>query len=245
MPFFSIITVSKNASQTIGITLDSIIEQTFTDYELIIVDGGSDDNTLQVVDNKADIIISETDNGVYDAMNKGLNVASGKLVHFLNAGDWYNTEKALEIVSNRFSENTHLFFSDVNIIDKNSVRLVKYPNKPGKMHLYLGTICHQACFFNRDILNKYGGFDINLKLAADYEWITRAIIKNKINMIHIDKPLVSYDFRGISSSEENKILLDLERKEVQRRNLPGYFRALADPMRYVFRKITGIDDEYS
>jgi len=166
-PLISIVTVCRNAGSVIETTARSITEQSFIDFEWIVIDGASTDDTLTNLApfrSRIKHLISEPDHGIYDAMNKGLRVARGQFVYFLNAGDWLTHYRILEeVVMAPLSPEYALVYGGVRFLDPNagytktigspfswrSVGVGLFPLQPG-------------CFFNRDLLSGFGGFRVDL-----------------------------------------------------------------------------------
>ncbi len=200
-PLISLITVTFNAEQLLASTWQSAIDQTYQNFELILIDGGSKDNTLQVAkhfESRIGTIISEPDKGIYDAMNKGIKAAKGEWVYFLNAGDsFYNNDILYSIFENKSYENVELIYGKVQTV--NEPTGVNYLN--GKRVTFSDffshyPICHQATFTNIKAFEKIGLYNINYKLVADNTWFA-LFFKNQANKsIFIDKIIAFYDIQG-------------------------------------------------
>jgi glycosyltransferase involved in cell wall biosynthesis len=200
-PLISLVTVCYNAENLLAETLQSAINQSYKNIELVIVDGNSKDNTLEVAkrfQSHIGTLISESDKGIYDAMNKGIKVAKGDWIYFLNAGDFLINEQIIEEVFNAKIPSDCLFIygkvqtlnepTGVNYIAGEKVSFpdffTKYP------------ICHQATFTHKDAFIKFGNYDSNLRLAADTEWFTRIFKKHSNQTFFIDKTIAYYDIQG-------------------------------------------------
>jgi glycosyltransferase involved in cell wall biosynthesis len=201
IPTLSIITVCYNAAPFITATLESAFKQTFQDVEFIIVDGKSTDNTLALLkpfESKISQVISEKDHGIYDAMNKGVAMANGEWVYFLNAGDAFYHERVLEEVFGLIQHGDADFIyakvqtlnepTGINYLAGEPVTLsdfwFKYP------------ICHQATFAKRKLFEKVGGFNTHYKLISDTEWFIRLFKQKDVNTLFIDKVVAFYDVNG-------------------------------------------------
>lgn len=186
-PKISIIIPTYNASKTLSSALESILEQTFTDYEILIIDGMSSDNTVELVNSYQDErikIISEKDSGIYDAMNKGIQLAKGEWLYFLGGDDRLYDNEVLEKVSQWFDQDFDILYG--NVIFSISQKL--YDGKFSKLKLIEKNICHQAIFSKKSVFNKTGLFNIEYKALADWhfnmKWSSNPSIKNKyINQI--------------------------------------------------------------
>lgn len=203
----SIITVCYNSEKTIEKTFQSVKNQTYKNVEYIIVDGKSKDSTLDIVNNYKTIIskcISESDKGLYDAMNKGVKMATGDIVGILNSDDIFTDEKVLENLANFHLENKNLDASVGNIIQFNEVgkTVRKYSAKnwnPEKLKIGFMP-AHPAIFFKRDLFKKYGYYHLDFTIGADYELITRFFLKEKISWKFSNITTTSMLIGGVSSS---------------------------------------------
>lgn len=197
LPKVSIITVVYNDVQGIEYTIRSVMKQTYAELEYIIVDGLSTDGTLDVIDQYSEevsMLISEKDNGIYDAMNKGLAIATGDYVLFLNSGDELYEDMTLEKVFSS-AENADIYYGETLLIDeeRNVIgnRRHAVPQRfDWKSFRYGMNICHQAIYVKRNIAEPY---DLQYQLSADVDWVIRAARKaNKIKNVnqHVAKYLV-------------------------------------------------------
>lgn len=182
-PLFSIVTVCYNAAGCIGRTLDSVREQRFNGYEYIIVDGASTDGTLDIVAEsgvRCDRIVSEPDRGIYDAMNKGIGLARGEYLIFLNAGDTFFADDTLLLASGLLkAELPDVFYGDTAIVDDSgdfiAMRRLRPPKRLNSASFRMGmTVCHQAFWVKRSIAPPY---DLSFKYSADYDWCVRILKK--------------------------------------------------------------------
>ncbi len=202
----SIITVCYNSEKTIEDTIKSIVEQNYLDLEYIIVDGGSDDKTLDIVEkykNSVTKVISESDNGIYDAMNKGIDMSTGDVVGILNSDDFYYHKDVLREVSAIFKErDVDAVYGDIIYVDREKInKKVRFwrAGEYVKEKLKNGWIMpHPAFFVKRDVYKKYGKFNLDFRIAADYELMLRFLLKN-INISYIKKTLVCMREGGYSA----------------------------------------------
>lgn len=171
-PMFSIITVVYNGEESIKSTLESINSQSFLDYEHIIFDGCSDDNTLDVCKNHSpsSIVVSEKDKGIYDAMNKALRYCSGDYVIFMNSGDVFFSDDILGEISNCISIKPDLIIGNTAIDSKDRVKK-RLEMTPSSIRM---TYCHQSIFYKRSIFDSYS-YDLSLKLVADFHLTMKVI----------------------------------------------------------------------
>jgi glycosyltransferase involved in cell wall biosynthesis len=202
----SIITVCYNSAKTIERTFQSVRKQTYSNIEYIVIDGNSIDNTLKIIENYKDIItkvISEPDKGLYDAMNKGIKLATGDIVGILNSDDIFYSNKTLEEVA-FFHKKKSVQASVGNIIQLNEagkiVRKYSAKNwKPDKLRIGFMP-AHPAIFFNKELFEKFGYYYLDFTIGADYELITRFFLKHKISWKFSNITTTSMLIGGLSSS---------------------------------------------
>jgi glycosyltransferase involved in cell wall biosynthesis len=204
----SIITVVKNDPIALEKTLLSLSELSNRLFELIIVDGASTDSTITILENYSKIIskqISEVDKGIYDAMNKGIQMATCEYIMFLNAGDTINSIDNFYLALKKLT-NTNVNFFSVNIENEIGSIIKHPPTYIKKKHLYYSMpVCHQSIIYSKESFNKIGIFDINYKIAADYEWVVRFIFLG--NKIHTHNIILSnYAIPGYSQKNKDKLL---------------------------------------
>ena len=213
----SIITVCYNSAETIENTINSVLSQTYQNIEYIIIDGGSDDGTLDLLakyDSKLSKIISERDNGIYDAMNKGISLATGDIIGILNSDDCYSDIDIINIIVDEFKHNDKdMLFADLMFVNKNN-RILRYysakrfsPNK-----LKFGIMPpHPTLFVKKNIYDKYGAYRLNFKIAADYEIFVRFLLVNRLSYIYLDKCIIKMLIGGLSTSSlESKKIINQE-----------------------------------
>ncbi|NDW17540.1 glycosyltransferase [Dysgonomonas sp. 216] len=209
----SIITINLNDKQGLQKTIESVIAQTFTDYEFIIIDGNSSDGSVDVIKenaHKIDFWLSEPDSGIYNAMNKGIMQAKGEYCHFLNSGDIYPSNVVLE---NAFEEDVHDSFICGNFFTDNKGKLVKnesYRNRDWTFSLYdifSGHLCHQAFFIKKEMFDKYGYYDESLRIVSDFKLFFIAIGIHCEAVKYVDADIVIYNTEGLSSNIGGKAIL--------------------------------------
>jgi glycosyltransferase involved in cell wall biosynthesis len=203
----SIITINFNNKNGLLKTVESIVNQTFQDFEFIIIDGGSSDGSLEIIkefSDKIDYWVSEPDRGIYNAMNKGVMAASGEYCNFMNSGDCFYDGNILEKV---FKNTTS---ADILIGKaKTSQRIIFPPQNPTFNYFYTRkSINHQAAFVKRYLLIKYPYDDINLKIVSDWKFFFDAFIIDNCSYKSIDEFVVKFDDNGIGSSDINYNILE-------------------------------------
>ncbi|WP_299491567.1 glycosyltransferase family 2 protein [Acaryochloris sp. IP29b_bin.137] len=203
----SIITVSYNSADTIQDTIKTIYMQTYTNFEHIIIDNNSDDDTAKIVKpflNQKSIFISEPDQGIYDAMNKGIRLAKGDIIGILNADDIYaNKDVILDIIETFEKEKVDCVFGDLVYVRPNNlnqiVRYYRSANFHPKLFAYGWMPAHPTVFIKRQAYERYGLFQIDYKIAADYELMIRFLAKHKISYKYIPKVMVKMRTGGVST----------------------------------------------
>ncbi|MEM7727471.1 MAG: glycosyltransferase family 2 protein [Cyanobacteria bacterium P01_A01_bin.45] len=203
-PKISIITPTYNSAQTLEKTILSVISQKLqvNRLEYIIVDGASTDKTRQIINKYSanlDKIISESDRGAYDAMNKGIKVATGDIIGIINSDDWYN-EEALVTVEKAFIKNPHIdiLYSPIDNYYQQEFVATFVPGKLENLPIRF-TLNHPSCFIRKSVYHEVGLYDINYKIVADYDLILRVFNAGK-KFHYIKRSLAAYSLNGMSSS---------------------------------------------
>ncbi|MFA5886389.1 MAG: glycosyltransferase family 2 protein [Patescibacteria group bacterium] len=196
----SIITPTYNSGATIGDTLNSLLQQTGVELEYIVIDGASSDNTLDIIraySAKIGItLLSEPDQGLYEAMNKGIKLATGDIIGILNSDDFYKDESILKKVVHCFEENPdcQACYGDLEFVERdNPKKIVRFwrAGKYAAQKLNSGwTIPHPTLFVRREVYQQYGAFRPDFKIAGDYELILRLLKKEKISTFYLPEILV-------------------------------------------------------
>lgn len=217
----TVITACYNAANDLEATIKSVLMQTYKDVEYIIVDGLSNDGTADILSRYKDfasLIIREKDNGVFEAMNKGVRAATGELLFFLNAGDVFYNEFVLEHIAKRYSiVDADIIFGDVVLFNPaTGYNFFKDHTMVDKRYFYFNTLCHQGVFVKKSLFDRFGCFVENYKIAGDYEWFLRTIFRNGARLHQTDLIISVFKFGGISSRPELDALHRQERKEVQK-----------------------------
>jgi len=211
----SIITVAYNSAATIRDTIESVINQTYPDIEYIVVDGVSKDNTIDIVKEYEPEFkgrmrwISEPDNGLYDAMNKGFAMATGKIVGIINSDDLFSDKQAVEKVVCKFKMNDPVdcVFADLFYVAQNDTnKIVRYWKTGKKKSFAKGWHpAHPTFYVKKEIYDRCGTFDLQFKLAADFELMLRLVEKDRISMVYLPEPLVKMRLGGATSKNLTNI----------------------------------------
>ena len=223
LPLVSVITVVRNGAATLRETLHSVYIQNYENVELIVVDGASDDGTLSIIrenEDKIDLWISESDRGIYDAMNKGLDLAAGRYIHFLNADDHYSFHRSLQVAVEGFGKDRcRLIHANVLMLnEKKGYGWIRYSNVSRYYYLFKG-IPQQAFFYERSLFDEFGKFDTEYNVVADLEFLLRILIKYKIHGSYVNSPAVVFLSGGVSGDLEGK---RAQREKALRKYYPGW-----------------------
>lgn len=211
----SVITVVFNAVETIEDTIKSVIDQDYDDIEHIIIDGGSTDGTLDVVNCYKDHlakVVSEPDNGIYDAMNKGIELATGEITGNLNADDWYAHSGVLSQVANTFSadEGIDAVYGDIVYVTREQPHNIVRYWESGAYHDGLfekGWMpAHPSFFVKREIYARYGKFDLDLKIQSDFELTMRLIAINRIKTRYLPGVMVKMRMGGVTNNRISNVI---------------------------------------
>jgi glycosyltransferase len=240
----SIITATYNSAATIADTLECVKQQTYPNIEHIIIDGGSTDNTIEIVKKFSHVskIISEKDKGIYDAMNKGIALASGDIIGLLNSDDVYAWPDALSLVAKTFEENleARALYADLQFVQRNDISKTVRLWKAGaykKNSFYYGWMPpHPTFFVKKDVYAQVGTFNLNLGSAADYELMLRILLKHNIKAAYINKVLIKMRIGGVSTSSfKNRINANKQDRMAWKINnlKPFPFTLYLKPMRKV------------
>lgn len=203
-PLFSIITVTYNAEATIEPTLRSVAAQSYGKYEHLIVDGASSDATLKIAEKYARpglTVASEKDCGIYYAMNKGLRMAKGKYIIFINAGDTFHSDATLELIANAANDAPDIIYGQTDIVrgvDRTRVgeRHLRAPKTLTVKSFRNGmVVCHQAMAVRRDIAPEY---DVRYRFSADYDWSIRCLQASERNA-YVDAVIADYLEEGTTT----------------------------------------------
>jgi len=203
-PLFSLITVCFNSVNTIEQTIQSVLSQTCKNVEYIIIDGGSIDGTLKIIDRfreKMDRVIVEPDQGPFDAMNKGIQASKGKLIGILNSDDWYEPD-TLEIVAEAYnkSDGKTVFHGLCKYVDDGKEdRILSYHHDVLPMH----SIAHPTCFIPATLYKEFGLYDTTYKIASDYELLLR-LYEAGVTFHRIERVLANFRSGGITTYQDSK-----------------------------------------
>lgn len=243
MPELSIITVCFNEAQRIELTCRSVAQQTFQDFEWIVIDGGSTDGTLEILKRYAprmNYFVSEPDHGIYHAMNKGIAQAHGTYLIFLNGGDYlYESETLSKVFRSRNIIETDLFYGD--LFFERTTGLKRYaPNSTNCYAMLVEKIFpHPATFIKRTLFETYGTYDESLKIAADLEFFLRVFVSSKRRKQHIVEhlPFVVSVFEGSDGISSRNIEDRLaESFAVRKKHYPVWYLVYNHGQKWLIRQ---------
>ena len=231
----SIITATYNSADTIIDAIESVNVQTYRNIEHVIIDGGSKDDTVSVVERvgkRVTTIISEQDKGIYDALNKGINAATGDIIGFMHSDDIFYDDQVIEKIANAFASNdTDSVYGDLEYVQRNDTDKVVRKWVSGNFtfnKIKSGWMPpHPTFYMKRVKYHKLGGFNLKYKIAADYDSILRYLFKYSVSSIYIPEVLVKMRIGGASNrSIENIIQKSKEDKLALKSNNIPWLRAL-------------------
>lgn len=211
----SIITINRNDLKGLNRTFNSVFNQIYQDYEYIIIDGGSDDGSKELIEKNQEKIsywISEPDKGVYNAMNKGIARASGEYILFLNSGDELYDENVLENHNKQINTEDLIYFN-INVIGENTNYIKDYPETITFSYLYRESLPHPATFIKKELFYKIGLYDEDLKIVSDWKFFMLALAKYNATYRYNNNTLSIFYLDGISSDKANRKVQKAERKQ--------------------------------
>ena len=238
---FSIITVSYNSKDTIADTVQSVGSQSHSDTEYLIIDGASKDGTLKILEslkNKIDILVSEKDNGIYHAMNKGIEKAGGDVIGILNSDDIYTDEFILQDVAKIFENpETEAVYADLVYVEREDTNKVKRKWISGEYtqgDFRKGWMPpHPTFFVRKSVYEKYGAFNLDFESAADYELMLRFIHKHHIKIAYLPRVIIKMRVGGQSNvTLKNRLKANREDQKAWEVNglKPGKFTFIRKPL---------------
>lgn len=227
MPKLSIITVNLNNSVGLRKTFDSIFEQTFKDFEQIVIDGGSTDGSSELIKANVDKIsywVSEKDSGIYNAMNKGIVKSTGDYLLFLNSGDHLLHKNILQEVSYNM-DGTDIIYGDFFLIESETNSWTGgHPDSLSFNFFVECTLPHSASFIKRSLFEQVGFYDEELLICSDWKFFLDAICRHNASYKHIDKTISVFYLDGISSSASSIEIIKKEKNLVLQRDYPIFMQ---------------------
>jgi glycosyltransferase involved in cell wall biosynthesis len=219
-PKLSIVTVNLNNDIGLQKTIDSVIKQTFKGIEFIIIDGGSTDGSIDTITKYKAYVqywISEVDNGIYHAMNKGIRQANGEYCLFLNSGDWLADANVLQEIFNNDHHEDILYCNSYLYYLNRKIEVLSYPDELSMRYFYIGTLGHQATLIKKNLFDCFGYYNETYRIYSDFDFWLKAIVMNNCSTRHIPLVLSYYDMQGVSS------IITPHSKEERQSVLSSYF----------------------
>jgi glycosyltransferase involved in cell wall biosynthesis len=249
-PKVSVITVCYNAEKFIKNAINSVLNQTYENIEYIIIDGASTDNTVPIINkykSRIAFVISEPDNGMYEAMNKGIKAATGDILYFLNSDDIFYDEYVIENIVKVFQKNNDIELIYGPIIIKNPITnessIKTHDYNITKSYFIYGAICQQSIFYKADIFKKCGQFNDTYKIVGDYEWVLRAFYRYNVKREFYEGIIAKFRKGGMSNCDKYSMLHHEERRKVMKEYFSRaeiYSYHLINRPTYIFTYVSSI-----
>ncbi len=217
----SIITINFNNAVELNKTIESVIKQTATDFEYIVIDGGSTDGSKEIIQKYQDKItywISEPDKGIYNAMNKGILAAKGEYLQFLNSGDFLANNEVTTLMLNKLGEESVLYGNMIKVWPSGRIFKNTSINTNSMLPFYIGSLNHSPSYILKSLFTKYGLYDESLKIVSDWKFFLDSVALGNEPVKYVDIDVTIFDMTGISST--NSVLDKAERRKVLEEKLP-------------------------
>lgn len=228
----SIITINYNDRIGLGRTIKSVQEQSFSDFEHILIDGGSTDGSKELIEaNKSGFSywVCEQDKGIYNAMNKGVKAAKGDYLFFLNSGDYLNDCDALQRIHINLNDRDVVYFN-INVIGEKKY-IKECPSEMSFNYLYNDLPPHQSTFIHQRLFEKFGLYDESLKIVSDWKFLIIVLIKHNATYKHVNDTFSTFYQDGVSSQEGSFLAMEKERELVLKYEFPILMNDLKENLR--------------
>lgn len=243
----SLITVCFRSANVIRSALESVLAQKGVEVDYIVVDGGSDDGTVDILkEYEAEFAgrmrwVSERDEGMYDALNKGIKMAEGDIVGILNADDMLEDENTLAFIASSFEPEVDCVYGDIRFVRGESKKTTRYYSsrrwRPW-MHNWGFMPAHPSVYVRREVFGRVGGYKLGYDISADFEWMVRLLCKARVKARYLPRSIVTMRLGG-KSTAGLKAMLRLNRENVRANRENGYFCCLPMMLPKYFFKIWG------
>ena len=218
----SIITINYNNLPGLQKTVESVLNQTWQEFEYIVIDGGSTDGSAAYLESQSENIdywVSEPDKGIYNAMNKGIARATSEYLLFLNSGDHFIDSFSLQKIQKQLVNEDVIYF-DVNVVANGDCCVLENPAVLSFSYLHNNLPCHQCTFIHLSVFERVGYYDERLKIVADWKLLLQAILKHNVTYRKVDAVFSTFYKDGISSLPENQSIIKAERTQVLQTEFP-------------------------
>ncbi len=225
----SIITVNLNNAFGLKRTLESVESQTFQDFQYIVIDGNSTDGSMEHIANSGRVndSISEPDSGVYDAMNKGIDLAKGEYLLFLNSGDTLYSEETLMKIMPELDQ-ADLIYGNLYLNDLENPRVHTFPEKLTFKYLFHHFLGHPSTFIKRGLFKQFGYYDLSYPIVADWAFMLTVIAKDNAPTKHVEQVISIFEMDGMSANPENVPQILAERKQFLQKMFPLFYGDYVD-----------------
>ena len=219
-PVFSIITINYNNREGLEKTIASVVNQTYSNYEFIVIDGGSTDGVGEVIKSNEKQIsfwCSEKDKGIYDAQNKGINKATGDFFIFMNSGDCFTSETVLHSAAKFIADRNgyKIYYGNTNLVEEDGTKRFLAPPKTLDLNFFFfATLNHQSCFIHKSLFVKYGVYNLDYQIGADYEFFLKVFLNEPQSFFYINVLICDYENYGTSANTKFFDLIVKERTQI-------------------------------
>ncbi|WP_400261674.1 glycosyltransferase family 2 protein [Sphingobacterium sp. SG20118] len=215
----SIITINLNNKEGLKKTLKSIDNQSNKNFEYLVIDGDSTDGSIDLINDATfiNIKVSENDSGIYDAMNKGIRIANGEYLLFLNSGDYLNNSEVINNILPQL-QGEEIIYGSLIYEGKDSSKVQHYPRELTLRQFINDTIGHPCSFIKKELFTKYGFYDTSYPIVADWAFFTKVIVKENVSTKHINEIITNFDLTGITARPENYNKINAERERFLKEN---------------------------
>ena len=226
----SIISINYNNKEGLRKTVESVVNQTYKNFEYIVIDGGSTDDSTDILDEyheKINYIVSEPDSGIYNAMNKGIKVAKGDYLLFLNSGDCLIDQFVIQKVITELNDKISIYYGNLIYSSNGIPKTLNTPPDKLSFNFFLNnSLPHPASFIKRELFFKYFMYNESLKIISDWEFFIYVICKMNESYKHIDFTIADFDDGGISSLIENRSIILYEKDLIFQKHFPLFIEEL-------------------
>jgi glycosyltransferase involved in cell wall biosynthesis len=230
LPLLSIITINYNNAAGLEKTMQSVFSQSNCDFEYVVVDGNSSDGSKALLEKHSGSIskwVSEPDTGIYNAMNKGIRLSSGKYLLFLNSGDVFENDDACEHLMGDLNEGIDILYGNLKVVlPDGSTTMFIAPPQLSVDYLVKGSLFHPATAISRRLFDEYGLYSEDMKIVSDWAFFFKVIVTGNANCVHHDRTVTIFHKDGISSHPENQRSLQEERQSFMSKDFPSVVRNL-------------------